>query len=164
MAELRFEGATRIYPGSDEAALDSLDLKVDDRELIVLVGPSGSGKTTALRMLAGLEEPAAADLLLPLGRGPQRGQHDRGAVQRPQRVIVVELEALDEAAVEQRGARRAGARAPADDGAIARAFELAHDAGRGARPGQLRAHDGTGDAVEREHAGALARGGRRLVE
>ena len=55
MAELRFEGATRIYPGSDEAALDSLDLKVDDRELIVLVGPSGSGKTTALRMLAGLE-------------------------------------------------------------------------------------------------------------
>ena len=56
MAELRFEGATRIYPGSDEAALDSLDLTVEDGELIVLVGPSGSGKTTALRMLAGLED------------------------------------------------------------------------------------------------------------
>jgi multiple sugar transport system ATP-binding protein len=56
VAELRFEGATRIYPGSNEAALDSLDLKVEDGELIVLVGPSGSGKTTALRMLAGLEE------------------------------------------------------------------------------------------------------------
>jgi len=56
VAELRFEGATRIYPGSDEAALDSLHLKVEDGELIVLVGPSGSGKTTALRMLAGLED------------------------------------------------------------------------------------------------------------
>jgi multiple sugar transport system ATP-binding protein len=56
MAELRFEGATRIYPGSDEAALHGLDLDIRDGELMVLVGPSGSGKTTALRMLAGLED------------------------------------------------------------------------------------------------------------
>jgi len=56
VAELRFEGATRVYPGSDEAALDGLDLNVSDGELMVLVGPSGSGKTTALRMLAGLED------------------------------------------------------------------------------------------------------------
>ena len=56
MAELRFEGATRVYPGSDMAALDSLDLDIRDGELMVLVGPSGSGKTTALRMLAGLED------------------------------------------------------------------------------------------------------------
>jgi multiple sugar transport system ATP-binding protein len=56
MAELRFEGATRIYPGSDVPALDALDLDIRDGELMVLVGPSGSGKTTALRMLAGLED------------------------------------------------------------------------------------------------------------
>jgi multiple sugar transport system ATP-binding protein len=56
MAELRFEGATRVYPGSDEAALHGLDLDIRDGELMVLVGPSGSGKTTALRMLAGLED------------------------------------------------------------------------------------------------------------
>ena len=56
MAELRFEGATRVYPGSDIPALDSLDLDIRDGELMVLVGPSGSGKTTALRMLAGLED------------------------------------------------------------------------------------------------------------
>jgi multiple sugar transport system ATP-binding protein len=56
VAELRFEGATRVYPGSDIAALDSLDLDIADGELMVLVGPSGSGKTTALRMLAGLED------------------------------------------------------------------------------------------------------------
>src|SRR5215213_8566906 len=56
MAEVRFEGATRVYPGSDVAALEALDLEIRDGEFMVLVGPSGSGKTTALRMLAGLEE------------------------------------------------------------------------------------------------------------
>jgi multiple sugar transport system ATP-binding protein len=56
MAEVRYEQATRIYPGTDTPALDALDLQIDDGELMVLVGPSGSGKTTALRMLAGLEE------------------------------------------------------------------------------------------------------------
>jgi len=56
MAEVRFEGASRIYPGTDTPAVDALDLTVEDGEFMVLVGPSGSGKTTALRMLAGLEE------------------------------------------------------------------------------------------------------------
>jgi multiple sugar transport system ATP-binding protein len=56
MADVRFEQATRVYPGTDVPAVDALDLHVEDREFVVLVGPSGSGKTTALRMLAGLEE------------------------------------------------------------------------------------------------------------
>jgi multiple sugar transport system ATP-binding protein len=56
MAEVRFERATRTYPGSDVPAVDALDLQIADGELMVLVGPSGSGKTTALRMLAGLED------------------------------------------------------------------------------------------------------------
>jgi multiple sugar transport system ATP-binding protein len=56
MAEVRFEQATRTYPGTESPALDALDLEISDGELMVLVGPSGSGKTTALRMLAGLEE------------------------------------------------------------------------------------------------------------
>src|SRR3954469_9135087 len=56
MAEARFEQATCRYPGTDQAAVDALDLDIGDGEFMVLVGPSGSGKTTALRMLAGLEE------------------------------------------------------------------------------------------------------------
>src|SRR5260221_9403997 len=56
MAEVRFEQATRIYPGTDVPAVNALDLYIADGEFAVLVGPSGSGKTTALRMLAGLEE------------------------------------------------------------------------------------------------------------
>ena len=55
MAEVRYESATRIYPGTDTPAVDELDLNIKDGELLVLVGPSGSGKSTALRMLAGLE-------------------------------------------------------------------------------------------------------------
>jgi multiple sugar transport system ATP-binding protein len=56
MAEVHFEQATKRYPGTDEPAVDGLELRVGDGELMVLVGPSGSGKSTALRMLAGLEE------------------------------------------------------------------------------------------------------------
>ena len=56
MAEVHFESATRTYPGTDAPAVDALELRVRDGELMVLVGPSGSGKSTALRMLAGLEE------------------------------------------------------------------------------------------------------------
>src|SRR5437870_6201889 len=56
MSDVRFEEATRIYPGTETPAVDSLDLYIEDGGFMVLVGPSGSGKTTALRMLAGLEE------------------------------------------------------------------------------------------------------------
>jgi multiple sugar transport system ATP-binding protein len=55
MTEVRYDGATRTYEGTDVAAVDRLSLDIADGELLVLVGPSGSGKSTALRMLAGLE-------------------------------------------------------------------------------------------------------------
>ena len=64
MADVRFDHATCIYPGSDAPAVDALDLHVEDGEFMVLVGPSGSGKTTALRMLAGLEEVTAGAVLI----------------------------------------------------------------------------------------------------
>jgi multiple sugar transport system ATP-binding protein len=55
MARVRYEDATRIYPGTKAAAVQRLNLTIEDGEFLVLVGPSGSGKSTALRMLAGLE-------------------------------------------------------------------------------------------------------------
>ncbi|MDO5697377.1 MAG: ATP-binding cassette domain-containing protein [Dermatophilus congolensis] len=56
MATVRFEAATRTYPGSDHASVDALSIDIGDGEFLVLVGPPGCGKSTTLRMLAGLEE------------------------------------------------------------------------------------------------------------
>ena len=64
MADVRFDEATRIYPGTEVPAVQSLDLHIADGEFMVLVGPSGSGKTTALRMLAGLEEVDSGGILI----------------------------------------------------------------------------------------------------
>ena len=64
MADVRYQQATRVYPGTTAPAVDALDLDIDDGEFMVLVGPSGSGKTTALRMLAGLEEVDAGAVLI----------------------------------------------------------------------------------------------------
>ena len=55
MAEVRFVGASRFYPGTERPAVHALDLHIPDKEFLVLVGPSGCGKSTSLRMLAGLE-------------------------------------------------------------------------------------------------------------
>jgi len=44
------------------AALDGVDLRVADGELLALLGPSGSGKTTLLRIIAGLDWPDAGEV------------------------------------------------------------------------------------------------------
>jgi putative spermidine/putrescine transport system ATP-binding protein len=48
----------------DTVALDSLDLKVSQGELVSLLGPSGCGKTTALRIIAGLEKPDSGEIFV----------------------------------------------------------------------------------------------------
>jgi multiple sugar transport system ATP-binding protein len=55
MADIEFEGVSKVYPDGTRA-VNSLDLVIDEGEFMVFVGPSGCGKTTALRMVAGLEE------------------------------------------------------------------------------------------------------------
>ena len=55
---------TKRYPGAGENAVDGVDIESEDGEFLVLLGPSGSGKTTVLRMIAGLEEPTAGDVLI----------------------------------------------------------------------------------------------------
>ncbi|NNM70806.1 sulfate/molybdate ABC transporter ATP-binding protein [Enterovirga aerilata] len=49
-------GITKRF-GSDDAALNGVDVEVRSGELMALLGPSGSGKTTLLRVIAGLETP-----------------------------------------------------------------------------------------------------------
>src|SRR5690348_7737128 len=64
MAAVTYAGASCVYPGSSEPAVDTLDLEIADGEFMVLVGPSGSGKSTALRMLAGLEEVSSGQITI----------------------------------------------------------------------------------------------------
>src|ERR1700680_5314612 len=45
-------------------AVRGIDLDISDKEFVVLVGPSGCGKSTTLRMIAGLEEVTAGDILI----------------------------------------------------------------------------------------------------
>jgi multiple sugar transport system ATP-binding protein len=61
MASVSLENISKIYPNG-VAALRGLNLDIQDGELLVLVGPSGSGKTTALRLIAGLEQPTAGNI------------------------------------------------------------------------------------------------------
>jgi ABC-type lipoprotein export system ATPase subunit len=66
-------GVFHIYKTSnvEVVALQGLDLRMDEGEMIAVVGRSGSGKTTLLNVLAGMEElSAVANVELPmLGTG-----------------------------------------------------------------------------------------------
>jgi multiple sugar transport system ATP-binding protein len=64
MASVKFQGATRLYPGGTRPAVDGVNLDIKDGEFLVLVGPSGCGKSTTLRMLAGLEEVNSGKILI----------------------------------------------------------------------------------------------------
>ncbi|MGE5225155.1 MAG: ABC transporter ATP-binding protein [Omnitrophica WOR_2 bacterium] len=54
MASVTYDHVFKRF--GDVVAVNDLDIKIEDKEFLVLVGPSGCGKTTALRCLAGLEE------------------------------------------------------------------------------------------------------------
>jgi multiple sugar transport system ATP-binding protein len=60
--EVRYAGVCKTFSGVD--ALIDLDLHVTDGTFLALLGPSGCGKTTALRILAGLEEPTSGSVFI----------------------------------------------------------------------------------------------------
>jgi multiple sugar transport system ATP-binding protein len=63
MAKIELDGVTKVF-GSDVIAVDDVSLQIEDGEFMVLVGPSGCGKSTILRILAGLEEVTAGEVII----------------------------------------------------------------------------------------------------
>ncbi|MBI5262501.1 MAG: sulfate ABC transporter ATP-binding protein [Bradyrhizobium sp.] len=58
-------------------ALDGVDLKVENGELLALLGPSGSGKTTLLRIIAGLDWPDEGEVAFNGEDALARGARER---------------------------------------------------------------------------------------
>jgi len=56
------EGVTKKYPGTDDPAVDNVDLEIGAGEIVILVGPSGCGKTTTMRMINRLIEPTSGKI------------------------------------------------------------------------------------------------------
>ncbi len=64
MASVTLRRLTKTFDSSGLPALRDLSLVVTDGEFLVLLGPSGCGKTTALRCIAGLEDPTSGEILI----------------------------------------------------------------------------------------------------
>ena len=56
MEKVVLSNVRKVFTDDGFVAVDDFNLKISDKEFIVLVGPSGCGKTTTLRMIAGLED------------------------------------------------------------------------------------------------------------
>jgi multiple sugar transport system ATP-binding protein len=62
MAEVALRSVVKMF--DEVQAVRGIDLDIADKEFVVLVGPSGCGKSTTLRMIAGLEEANAGEILI----------------------------------------------------------------------------------------------------
>jgi multiple sugar transport system ATP-binding protein len=62
MSTLELRGVSKSFGAAK--VIHGVDVRVEDREFVVIVGPSGCGKSTLLRMIAGLEEVNGGDLLI----------------------------------------------------------------------------------------------------
>jgi NitT/TauT family transport system ATP-binding protein len=71
----------KFYGEHDSASIPVIaptDLAIESGQILALLGPSGSGKSTLLRMLTGLAQPSAGQVLWhgqPIGGSPPQRQH-----------------------------------------------------------------------------------------
>ena len=63
MSFLELQNITKVYPNGTKA-VNETSLNIENGEFVVFVGPSGCGKSTLLRMIAGLEDITAGEIVL----------------------------------------------------------------------------------------------------
>jgi ATP-binding cassette subfamily B protein len=61
---VRFEDVSFVYPGSNEVALEKINLHIPPGSKLAIVGENGSGKTTLIKLLTRLYEPTTGRVLL----------------------------------------------------------------------------------------------------
>jgi multiple sugar transport system ATP-binding protein len=64
MAVVETRNLTKVFKQGELGAVNDVNLVTQEGEFLVFLGPSGSGKTTLLRMIAGLEQPTAGEILI----------------------------------------------------------------------------------------------------
>ncbi len=64
MAIVETRSLTKVFKEGQPGAVNNVSLQTREGEFLVFLGPSGSGKTTLLRMIAGLEQPTAGEILI----------------------------------------------------------------------------------------------------
>jgi len=76
VASITIKNIVKQYPDGFTAVKD-VSLDIADGEFMILVGPSGCGKSTLLRMIVGLEDITAGDLLIGDERVNDKAPRDR---------------------------------------------------------------------------------------
>ncbi|MGG1553404.1 ABC transporter ATP-binding protein [Paenibacillus ferrarius] len=64
MSSILFNHVNKTYGKDKKPVVKDFNLRVEEKEFIVLVGPSGCGKSTTLRMLAGLEDISDGEIFI----------------------------------------------------------------------------------------------------
>jgi multiple sugar transport system ATP-binding protein len=80
MAAISIDHVTKKF--GDVAAVDDLNLQIEDGEFMALLGPSGCGKTTTMNLISGLETPTRGEIFVddrPISRVPP-GERNIGFV------------------------------------------------------------------------------------
>jgi osmoprotectant transport system ATP-binding protein len=63
-AMIELDAVSKVFPGTEQPAVDRLSMAIPEGELVVLVGPSGCGKTTTLKMINRIIEPTSGTITL----------------------------------------------------------------------------------------------------